>query len=349
MQRPFWLRAPALAAPLLTLACTQAAPTAPDVAASQAAIETAPDPDRSLTTAEYVAAGVPDPGRPWSADEMAAAARALGRIATADPGQLPAYQNARSGALFSRIVSVENTSVCRLPNAPGDPGGLTACIRLGLALDAIVKSYAKAGDDELALVFGADLQAIAALIRLSDQYKRTSGDDPESFTALVSAEGARRSMPRLAGDALAVLRDPGRLGPGVVETYLGMLRDALPVFFVAMDGAERERLLPLLAAMSEDPAKLDFRASFEQLSAEVASAVRAAPPNAPRNEVVLHRGAVCTEDPYGGCTARSTRGGFSVWLPAAFDDVSVDGPIPSPYGSSARAIHMLGATDRVVY
>jgi hypothetical protein len=350
MQRPTLLRSTALSA-LLMLACAQAAPTAappPDVAAAAAASGSAP-PDPSLTVADYVAAGVPDPARPWSANEMAVAARVLNRLAAGDPSRLPAHGSARSGALFARITSAENAAVCRMPSAPGDVGGLTPCIRLGLALDAIVKSYANAPADDLAMVFASDLRAIAALIRLSDQYAQSSGENPELFTALVSAEGTRKSTPRLVADSLIVMREPGSFGPGVVESYLDALRDALPVFFVAMDPAERDRLLPLLAAVSEDPAKRDFRAAFEQLSADVDAALRAAPASSSANRIVLHRGDVCTEDPYGGCLARSTGGGFSVWLPAAFDDMSADGPIRSPYGSSTRAVHMLGASDRVVY
>src|SRR4051812_40964048 len=75
--------------------------TAPDQAPS------AP-PDRSLTRDEYMKAGAPAPDKPWSAAEMAAAAKALSAILEKNPDGLPRYQSERSGDLFARVISDEN-------------------------------------------------------------------------------------------------------------------------------------------------------------------------------------------------------------------------------------------------
>lgn len=55
-------------------------------------------------TRDYVAAGVPDPGRPWSTAELQQAVDAIARAAADHPERLPRHRGASSGPVFARLV-----------------------------------------------------------------------------------------------------------------------------------------------------------------------------------------------------------------------------------------------------
>src|SRR5262245_66468073 len=76
--------------------------------------------DPSLTPEEYLKAGVPAWEKPWSAEDMAAAARALSAVAEKDPRSLPRYQSERSGPLFARITAADNLDRFKDPSLPLD-------------------------------------------------------------------------------------------------------------------------------------------------------------------------------------------------------------------------------------
>jgi hypothetical protein len=68
------------------------------------------DADQSLTVDEYVKRGVPDPGREWSINDFRETHRILGSMKWERPYQLPVKDSKRSGALFERMLSLENMS-----------------------------------------------------------------------------------------------------------------------------------------------------------------------------------------------------------------------------------------------
>jgi hypothetical protein len=77
------------------------------IAAVSASAQNYPD-DTSLPIAEYLALGVPPVDRPWSVDDYKTAVFVLDSIGQAQPGALPQYQSERSGALFARLVAIDN-------------------------------------------------------------------------------------------------------------------------------------------------------------------------------------------------------------------------------------------------
>jgi hypothetical protein len=78
------------------------------VSRTTSATEAVAAPDHSLTTAEYVARGVPPIDKPWTSAEYLDAEVALQQIAKDDPTQLPRFKSPKSGALFDRMTSSQN-------------------------------------------------------------------------------------------------------------------------------------------------------------------------------------------------------------------------------------------------
>lgn len=97
---------------LLLAACA----TAP--AAGIAPQEAARAPDHSLSSADYAQSGMPVADRPWTPAEYDAAVRALTPVAARDPGQLPRFASARSGAVFDRFCSLDNLAALQDPALP---------------------------------------------------------------------------------------------------------------------------------------------------------------------------------------------------------------------------------------
>lgn len=57
-------------------------------------------------TAEYVAAGAPDPGRAWSTAELGKAVDAIAQAVADHAERLPRYRGAKSGKVFARLIEV---------------------------------------------------------------------------------------------------------------------------------------------------------------------------------------------------------------------------------------------------
>jgi hypothetical protein len=80
-----------------------------------------PRDDTSLDLAVYRAAGVPELDRPWSPDDYERCLQVFGQLLRGGRGDLPRQGSARSGALFARLVNVQNfEATSRAAGSPGD-------------------------------------------------------------------------------------------------------------------------------------------------------------------------------------------------------------------------------------
>src|SRR5215470_16523975 len=79
-------------------------------------------PDESLTIAEYIRLGMPDPRSDWTKEDRSAARSILRELAGKNPTQLPRFGSAHSGVLFERLVHEE---VYRRDALEGEVGDLT--------------------------------------------------------------------------------------------------------------------------------------------------------------------------------------------------------------------------------
>src|SRR4051794_24919887 len=74
-------------------------------------------PPEAWGTADYVAAGVPDPGHAWSSAELTKASAAIAAAAADHDDRLPRFRGARSGAVFARLLEAPADDATR-PVAP---------------------------------------------------------------------------------------------------------------------------------------------------------------------------------------------------------------------------------------
>jgi hypothetical protein len=130
--------------------------------------------DNSLTTAQYIAAGMPAIDKPWTLDQYDAVTAALQSVAKDDPTHLPRFMSPKSGDVFDRMISQENLKSFYDKSIPVADrlqafGGLTKFL-------AIVTMYSDASkpnaalDIELLKLGGFILRAELAACLASDEF-----------------------------------------------------------------------------------------------------------------------------------------------------------------------------------
>lgn len=138
------------------------------------------------TTADWVQAGVPDPGHAWTADELDVAVKAIQKAVSADRHRLPAFHGNRGGAVFARVVS---------PAADDPNAELRARFpKLGVALEAhraFVHLYPvdalEPATREAIEAFGAMFDDYARIEPLADPFMATFGSDDATLPVRQSA------------------------------------------------------------------------------------------------------------------------------------------------------------------
>jgi hypothetical protein len=127
--------------------------------------------DESLDAAAYASLGIPSADEPWSVDDYRAAIAVLDSIAKATPNALPQYGSPRSGALFARIVAINNAH--GVDPSLTDDARLDSVVLLTQEFNGLLGVYTQAGaqgmvfDNELAELLGYALStadSIAAMV-----------------------------------------------------------------------------------------------------------------------------------------------------------------------------------------
>jgi len=134
-------------------------------------------PPEAWGTSDYVAAGVPDPGHPWTSAEIAKASDAIAQASTDHADRLPRYNGARSGKVFASLVATPADDPAEPPTAK-----LGAHLARFQALDKVSKLYLRGllppTRDQIEL-FDALLHEAVALDALSAAFLASfAADDP---------------------------------------------------------------------------------------------------------------------------------------------------------------------------
>lgn len=213
-----------IAALALASSRASAQAAAPPAAAAPAVRIT---PDRSLTAAEYAAAGLPPVDHPWTHAEITAAARALTTLVAGDVSRLPREGSARSGAVFSRFVDVARVD----PAAPmsmddefGYLGALTDVLRLYVT--DTTRGFMDAETVALTdVLLALSARSIAsALPRLTEHASRALSDDGvfSGFRRMVGG------FDETAHGAVTMLFERDHFRPAVRTRLVAVLRARLP-------------------------------------------------------------------------------------------------------------------------
>jgi hypothetical protein len=312
-------------------------------------IGAAPIGDRSLSPDEYRQAGVPDAHRRWSAADMAAALRGLTAASEKGTGRLPTLGSARSGALFARLIALENLEPYRKTDTPLDQrmgpaldfqDAANGVFRLYLSRGAVEGGYRR----EVVELTGLTLHTAVVLRGLVRELLPTlKKDDPTYLTRMQGLQQARNGLATSMTGALGMLydkdlgHDRARLVTLMAETFPSLMTELAP--------PQRADLLARCGKAAADGALIDVRTELQHLHQAVGVAATRAPEVAgptiedlAKTGLTLHHVQAGDPDTTGWCLARSTRGGFSIRLPGRFNDFSQAlGP-----GPDAAAMEVVG-------
>jgi hypothetical protein len=187
----------------------------------------APADDGSLELVAYAAAGIPDPSLPWQAAQYEQAVQLLLRSSAGGRVALPRRSSPRSGALFARLVAVDNFAAAG-GAPPAEQAQLAA--RAVALVSALCGLYAP-GNDGLNLASEQVALVAALLQRLDVALDRSRVQASTDASGHEAYEQQKRAVQAVFRGALAMLGETGRYS----EAERTELRSAL--------SAERAALL----------------------------------------------------------------------------------------------------------
>jgi hypothetical protein len=190
--------------------------------------------DRSLSLEEYTKVGVPAPDKPWSADDMIAAAASLTTLVERSPEYLPRYQSARSGSLFARITSAENLQLLKDPSEPIDQR-FDRCTKFDQASDTIFNLYALSfprgaiADSELVELMGMHFRGAVVMIALAREYAKTlNQQDPKYPMLIARCVRIKQGLASTVAGALQSFSEKATYRTTELRRLADYLQDTLP-------------------------------------------------------------------------------------------------------------------------
>lgn len=224
-----------------------------------------PQSDHSLSSAEYVAHGVPSPAQPWSAQDYTAAGTAFAALS---PDQLPRAASAQSGEMMRRMTDPAVLEICsdqsrplqtRLQQCSALLIGETQILRVYLAAFEHDMSYA---DDTLDLLTFT-MRGTADLSEMMTAYMPTLDvNDPSYASRLAGADRAKRGLAQMMSGAVVcmgqrdVYSDAARLRLAQVVTAI------YPRILTNLPAASQTELAASLRALATTDPNADIRAAL---------------------------------------------------------------------------------------
>jgi hypothetical protein len=203
----------------------------------------------SWTTADWVAAGVPDPGHEWTSDELDLAVKAIEKAVARDRHRLPAFRGTRGGVVFARVTAEPALD----PHA--DPRARFGSIELGLEAHRAFENLYPT--DLLAPTSRASIEAIGVMF---DDYARLEpaidpflesfgSDDPTLQVCHASVQKLQDGLSKLLHGAL-VLANSHAVPVADRVALLGHVRAAIEAAFPHLDAGAQAQLRSELAILA---------------------------------------------------------------------------------------------------
>jgi hypothetical protein len=220
-------------------------------------------PDESLDTEAYLQAGLPEIDSPWSPKDYNQAALALEKIAAENPLHLPRYRSEQSGAVFARMVDLDNLDPLRESASP-----VTRRFALFLVYlkgtNQVYQLYISQSNpahffgEELVELYRLMLSTAAIGAKLSDEYIQTLPiDDPQSEQRRKGLSRMRHGYAQLVRDGLASTSQTDRFTRASRLRLIGYLHEILPPLMphlAPVDAQEIVQSLELTRDTSREPA-----------------------------------------------------------------------------------------------
>jgi hypothetical protein len=226
--------------------------------------------DRSLTTVEYMARGMPDPTGTWSGPEYNKAAEVLNSLVTADAGLLPRHQSPKSGEMFARMTDKANLKPLHDPKRTIEDRLKEGNEIFGGA-NAIVKVYARGYSsgivNENYELMGFLLRASVAMTEIVHEYYPTiPRDDPKRAVRVGGVAKMRRGIAILIYGASWTFKDP-LARPSAVQKarVIDYLKETLPHLMHELPVEWQKKLTDRFKSIRDQEQDKVLQASLDEL------------------------------------------------------------------------------------
>lgn len=212
--------------------------------------------DRSLTTEQYVAFGMPAIDRAWTLDDYRQAARALREIAGKDPRELPRRGSPRSGKVFARMANAENLALIANQPVSIESRGRTISASLGATGD-LLSVYIRASTP--AGVFSAEVVDLYSLMlhlnvivaQISEEFiTSVPADDPTRPRRAEARVKLMRNIGQATRTTLGALSHPA-FGRDERLRLVEQVRATLPKYINHLEEEQRQAIAEDLKGLSD--------------------------------------------------------------------------------------------------
>lgn len=191
-------------------------------------------PNHSLPSRAYIERGLPAADRDWTGEDYAQAATVLKSLATNDATQLPRYASPTSGAVFARIVSLDNLKLYRSktladPQRVTTAGTLLQNFSQMMVIYGSVSNPKHAFDSELVELFRYTLEVCRDIMPLVEaQAESIPLNDPDRETRLKGREQVREGVASIVSGCLRAITDKANYRASELVRLADTLEQTLP-------------------------------------------------------------------------------------------------------------------------
>jgi hypothetical protein len=266
---------------MLLVGCTDDFTAAPNSARTQNSDvwRIAPD-DKSLSPEEYLQKGIPAPDRPWSGVELMKVANIFTAMAQRDAGDLPRYESARSGTVFSRLTDRQNLELYRNLSLPLEQR-MPVAMSHQEATNALTKIYLgaynqrKSGTDELVELLGSQLRVCVVMLELMQEFLPTlDKQDPSYPVRMEGVEAMKGGLASVVAGALVTLTERDAYKVPELKRMISHLRETLPGILPHVSDANRTETLVRLRSFKDDAAMQALNPELGELLSEVEAVLK---------------------------------------------------------------------------
>ena len=227
--------------------------------------------EEALTAKEYADRGVPPVEKPWTVDELSAAAKALTAVAQRKSKQLPRYKGARSGGIFSQLTSDHYLKVIKDKSIPIETR-FQQVIGLLRRSNQLFLTYANALtagtklDEEVIELTGAQLRLTATFITFMDEMIPTlDKNNPQHQVRIKAYANMGNRLADIVNGATITLAEKAHYRPRARVRLIAYEKQTFPVIVPRLPAKALQQVVNRLETLSQDKAYADLQPGLREL------------------------------------------------------------------------------------
>jgi len=232
-------------------------------------------PDQSLKADEYSNKGMPSLDRPWNPSDYLTCINVLGSCAENNIYSLPRYKSANSGAIFNRIVSVENFSQLEDKTRLIDVR-IREVSEYIVNLNGVFVVYVKAGfrgkpfDSEVVEIMARLLNLNLIKAQLSDEaLASTAKEDPSYALRKEGREAMKAGLFQIMMGAIRALTEHQYYRDSELIRLAGYIKDFAPPLMAEMTPDAKAQLITRIREIIQQEKKPGLKNALSELLDEV--------------------------------------------------------------------------------